>query len=69
MVKCWFGGLLIWLGDCETALAVAEEVVAVDPEHWLANSVIGEAAFQCENYNKGFEADMICFKTYSGRYY
>ena len=62
MMKCWYGALLMGIGDCETALAVAEEVVAVDPEHWLANSVIGEAAFQCENYNRGFEADIICLK-------
>ncbi|MGD9329457.1 MAG: adenylate/guanylate cyclase domain-containing protein, partial [Cyclobacteriaceae bacterium] len=62
MMKCWYGGLLIGIGDCETALAVAEEVVAIDPEHWLANSVIGEAAFQCGNYKRGFEADIICLK-------
>jgi TolB-like protein len=62
MMKCWYGALLMGIGDCETALAVAEEVIAVDPEHWLANSVIGEAAFQCRNYNRGFEADLICLK-------
>jgi TolB-like protein len=62
MMNCWYGGLLIGIGDCETALAVAEEVVAIDPEHWLANSVIGEAAFQCGNYKRGFEADIICLK-------
>jgi TolB-like protein len=62
MMKCWYGSLLTGIGDCETALAIAEEVVAVDPEHWLANSVIGEAAFQCGNYERGFEADIICNK-------
>jgi TolB-like protein len=62
-VMSWYGALLTMVGDCKTALAVAEEVVAVDPEDWQANSVIGEAAFQCRNYSRGFEADMICIKS------
>ena len=52
LIKCWYGALLVAVGDCETALALAEEVVADDPDHALANGVIYWAAFSCEDYDK-----------------
>jgi tetratricopeptide (TPR) repeat protein len=57
LIKLWYGGLLIWFGDCETALALTEEVLAVDPEHFLANETILSAAFECGDYDRSFEAE------------
>jgi tetratricopeptide (TPR) repeat protein len=55
LIKCWYGALLTWFGDCETALALAEEVLADNPDHTLANSIIISAAFKCEDYDKVME--------------
>jgi hypothetical protein len=62
MIKVWYGAALTMVGDCKTAMAVLEEVLAVDPEHHIANSAFEEAAFQCGNYERAFEASMIIQK-------
>jgi tetratricopeptide (TPR) repeat protein len=62
LMKCWYGAVLMGVGDCETALALAEEVLVSDPEHFMANSAIAEAAFQCGDYDRVFKADIIFIK-------
>jgi TolB-like protein len=56
-MKCHYGALLTGLGDCKTALALAEEVTATDPGHYLANNVIQFAALRCKEYDKVIKAE------------
>jgi tetratricopeptide (TPR) repeat protein len=56
LMKCWYGTLLNCVGDCESALAIVEEVVAADPEHYLANNIIEGAAFCLRDYEKTIKA-------------
>jgi tetratricopeptide (TPR) repeat protein len=55
MMKCQYGALLTGVGDCKTALALTEEVVAAYPEHYLANSLIENAAFCLRDYDRVFK--------------
>ena len=52
----WYGALLAGVGDCKTSLAILEDVVAADPENYLANAVIELAGFLCKDYNKAIKA-------------
>jgi len=62
MMKWWYSSLLLGVGDCKTALSIAEEVVAADPGNIKFNKVYGVieiAAFLCKDYDKAFEAGKI----------
>jgi tetratricopeptide (TPR) repeat protein len=67
LMKIWYGAVLIFVGDCETALALAEEVVAVDPEHFLAINVINPAAFECGDYDKVIETAIHLMQIIGGK--
>ena len=71
-MKIWYGAILVWTGDCETALALAEEVLSADSENIIAISLKSAAAFECGDYDRvietqsqwmknslGFEGDII----------
>ena len=49
------------------ALEVMEEVLAVDPEHFLAISNVAESAFQCGDYNKAMEKDLQWLQMIGGQ--
>jgi serine/threonine-protein kinase len=56
LVQVWYGLLLSGIGDFKTALAYGEKVTAVDPGHFMANSLIEHTAFHFRDYNKVMEA-------------
>ena len=56
VMKWWYSALLSGIGDCKTPLAIMEEIVAADPENYMANGVIELAAFQCKEYDKVIKA-------------
>lgn len=60
LIKIWYGAVLLEVGDCKTALALAEEVVATDPENYLANAIIEAAGFLCKDYDKAIKAARYC---------
>jgi TolB-like protein len=66
MMKCWYGSLLTSVGDCEKALALADEVVAVDPEHFLAINVSCGAAFKCGDYDKVIDKEIQLMQMIGG---
>ena len=49
--------LLMAAGDCKTCLSLAEEVVAVDPGNYMANSAITMAAYRSKEYDKVIRAE------------
>ena len=55
-MKSWYGAILNGVGDCKTALALGEEVVAADRENYMANTLIEFAAFRCKDYDKVIKA-------------
>ncbi len=57
IMKCSYVPILQCTGDCKTALALAEEVTAAYPGHYLANAEIENVAFQCKEYDKMINAD------------
>ena len=56
LVQAWYGAVLTFTGDFETALAYGEKVRADDPGNVGANMIIGVAAFKCGDYDKAMEA-------------
>ena len=56
LIQALYAALLQCLGDCETAMTYYEKVLANDPEHALANENMIIAAYQCGEYNRGWEA-------------
>ncbi len=56
LVQIWYGAVLSFTGDFETALAIGEKVTADDPGHSMANNLIENAAFACGEYDKVLEA-------------
>ncbi|MCJ7449408.1 MAG: hypothetical protein MUO72_17165 [Bacteroidales bacterium] len=56
-VKCLYGAILPCVGDCKTAIDLAEEVIVADPGNYLANNVILTAAYQCKEYDKVIKAE------------
>jgi len=63
LVQVFYGGVLMEIGDFETALAYGEKVTAVNPGHLAANSLICAAAFRCGDYNKVMEVTKYVFAT------
>lgn len=56
-MKIWYGALLPAIGDCRTAVALAEEITADDQGHYMANNNIVIAAFLCNEYDKVIKAE------------
>jgi adenylate cyclase len=56
LIKILYSATVLAVGDSEKALALAEEVTAEYPEHYLANNEIECAAFRCGDYNKVLKA-------------
>jgi TolB-like protein len=56
-VKCLYGAILPCVGDCKTAIDLAEEVTVADPGNYLANNVILMAAYPCKEYDKVIKAE------------
>lgn len=57
IVQSTYGLALLCGGDCASALSVLENIVASDPDNFLAYNYIHPAAFQCGDLDKVFEAD------------
>jgi tetratricopeptide (TPR) repeat protein len=55
-IKVWSGAILVGAGDCKTALALAEEITAVNPGDIMGNSLLEAAAFRCKEYDKMIKA-------------
>lgn len=56
-VKCWYAAILPCIGECKTALELAETITATDPGNYIANNVILFAAFRCKEYDKAVKAE------------
>ena len=65
VIKIWYAAILPALGDCKTALDLAEEFTAADPGHYLANSVILLAGYRCEEYDKVIKADSYYLRVFN----
>jgi len=53
------------VGDCKTAIDIAEEVTVADPGNYLANNVILMAAFKCKEYDKVIKAERYNLPVFS----
>lgn len=56
-MKIWYAALLPALDDCKTAMAVSEELTAVDPGNYIANNNIVVSAYLCNEYDKVIKAE------------
>ena len=56
-MKVWYAATLMATGDFKTGLSLAEEVVAVDPGHIMANNAITMAAYMSKEYDKVIRAE------------
>ena len=56
-IQSMYGFTKLIGGDCETAMSVLENVIASDPDNFLAQNYIFNAAFTCGDLDKVFEAD------------
>ena len=64
-VKCLCAAILPSVGDCKTAIDIAEEVTVADPGNYLANNVIFIAAFKCKEYGKVIKAEKYNLPVFS----
>jgi len=64
-LQTMFSMVLLNTGDCETAMASVEKVLAIEPENFIANMVLGVVAFRCRDYNKVIETEKYLLKGYS----
>jgi adenylate cyclase len=55
-VQIWYAAILDGVGECETALNIGEKLLATNPDHVMAHSLIESAAYHCGDYNRMFEA-------------
>jgi hypothetical protein len=62
--KILYTGILIWVGDCNTALVLAEEVLANDPQSYLAHASIQVAAYPCKEYDILLDAEKYFLRMY-----
>jgi len=65
LIQALYAALYQLLGDCETAMTYYEKILANDPEHALANDNIADAAYQCGEYERGWEAEKLFYIQYS----
>jgi TolB-like protein len=63
--KIFYAAVLSWAGDNKTALALAEEVLANDPESYLAHAGIQVFAYPCEEYEKLIIAEKYFLRMYN----
>jgi tetratricopeptide (TPR) repeat protein len=56
LIQALYAALYQCVGDCETAMTYYEKILANDPEHALANENMILAAYQCGEYERGWEA-------------
>jgi tetratricopeptide (TPR) repeat protein len=64
VTKSLYATVLIWAGDCKTALAIEEEVLATDPDNYLAYYGIHVGAFLCKEYDKLINAEKYFLRKY-----
>jgi len=64
-LQTMFSVVLLNAGDCETAMAPVEKVLAIDPENFIANIILGCVAFHCGDYDKFIEAERHVLFVYS----
>jgi hypothetical protein len=57
LIQIDYGWSLSQGGNCASALALLENVVASDPDNFYANNIIELAAFQCGDLDRVFEAE------------
>jgi tetratricopeptide (TPR) repeat protein len=57
LIQSTYALTLLCESDCASALSVVEEVLASDPDNFLANNVVDAAAFQCGDLDRVFEAE------------
>ena len=57
IIQSTYGLTLLCERDCASAVSVLENLLASDPDNFLANNVIDAAAFQCGDLNRVFEAE------------
>ena len=55
-IQALYAALCQCVGDCETANTYYEKVLAVDPQHFLANENMIMSTYQCGEYERGWEA-------------
>jgi TolB-like protein/Tfp pilus assembly protein PilF len=56
LIQALFAALNNCIGDCETAKTYYEKVLEVDPDHFLANENMIFTAYECKEYERGWEA-------------
>jgi tetratricopeptide (TPR) repeat protein len=61
LIQGLYAALYQCVGDCETAMVYYEKILANDPEHALANDNIADAAYQCGEYERGWEAEKLFY--------
>ena len=64
-MKIWYEGILPCAGDYQTGLVLAEEVIAADPENYLAFALMQVAAFYCKEYNKMINAERFLLRMFN----
>ena len=57
LIKCLYGAILPCVGDCKTALDIAEGITSTDPGNYLANQTIYISAYKCKEYDKVINAE------------
>ncbi len=63
--KSFYAAVLMFAGDYKTGLALEEEVLATDPESYLAYAGIQIAAFICKEYDKLINAERYFLRMYN----
>jgi TolB-like protein len=64
-VKLWYAGILPCVGDYKTALALVEEVLAIDPESYLGYAGLQIESFYCKEYSKLITAERYFLGMYN----
>ena len=59
LIQSTYGVTLLCEGNCASAVSVVENLLASDPNNFLANNVMEPAAFQCGDLDRVFEAHKI----------
>ncbi len=56
LLQSLFAMCLLCEGDCEAAMKVLDDILASDPENYMANNILEKAAFNCGDYEKAYKA-------------
>jgi TolB-like protein len=57
LIQALYAALVQCVGNCETAMVYYEKILANDPEHALANENMIIVAYNCGEYERGWEAE------------